>query len=260
MIVVETIKESLKLIKREKILLTISFGFSSAYVFFAKVFVFSSLGWFYSIFFVLYLVISEIVLVDVVKSLSLNGAISLDNVWLSLKKNVFRAFVFLVFYLFSFSISLVMLLFAGAMFLRQAIEKWEFPVVVTIALGLIFMYLLAYYFSVRFSVLCDTKIWKAISKTAKLYWRRFFDVFFFSFFISMLYLLIVGSVFFVSLLSNGLSRPIDFVEMISFNAVQLNTPLGILFSVLVTSISTVWISASITIYFRKLEELGEFDG
>lgn len=261
MIIVEAIKEALELIKREKILLAISFVFSSAYAFLLKVFDFSSLGWLYNILFILYLGASEIVLVDVVKSLSFNGEISLGNIWQSLKKNVFRAFVFLVFYLFSFSLSLIILSVLGMIFFRQSIdESLGISIAIMFALGLIFAYLLPYYFSVRFSVLRNAKIWKAISKTIKLYWRRLFDLFSFSFLIGMLHLLMLGSVFFISLFFlNDIPKPNGLFEIITFVSVQLNTPFWTLFSVLITSISTVWISASITIYFRKLEELGEFD-
>ena len=261
MIIVEAIKEALELIKREKILFAISFVFSSAYVFLIKMFDFSSLGWLYNILFILYLGTSEIVLVDVVKSLLLNGEISLSNIGKSLKENTFRAFVFLVFYLFSFSISLIILSFLGMIFLGQSIESWGISIAVMFALDLVFAYLLPYYFSVRFSVLYDIKIWKAISKTIKLYWRRLFDVFFFSFLIGLLHLLMLGCVFLISqFFSNDIPKPNGLFEIITFIAVQLNTPLGTLFSVLTTSVSTVWISSSITIYFRKLEELGEFDG
>ncbi len=259
MTVLGAIREAFELFKKNKILLGISFAFLTGNTLFIKAFVFLSLEWLSSFYFMLYLVISEIVLVAAVKSLLKADSINLDYIWQALKKNTFRGLVFLVLYLFLFSIFVVVLSFSGVIFFRKPVESWG--VITVFVLGFVFAYLLPYYFSVRFSVLFDTKTSQAILKTIKLYWGRLLDVFSLSFFVSMLNLLMLGSTLLVSLLvSSNQAKPIGIPQTLTFIGVQLNTPVGIVFSVILGTFFSLWISASITIYFEKLEEIGELDG
>ena len=204
------------------------------------------------------MVVCEVVLVDAVKLLSLGKKIDFKAIQGTLKKYGLRVLVFPLLYAFSFSIFLFIYLIWtwGNMSGKEPFGLFFYA---SIATALLFLYILPYYFSARFVMLQDTKMWKSIYETFKLYWGRILDTITLAFFVGIINLTALGLVVFLSF--NMLTLFGDSFEPnqgIAFYTTMLNSPVGTPLSLIATSFSTLWVSSSITIYFKKVEELGEF--
>ena len=256
MIAIKSIKEAFSLFIKNKTLWAISLALIVVYTLLSRFFNTLSLQWILSFLLYLYIAFLEVILIDAVKNLYSGEAINIKKIQASLKQYSLRVLVLPLVYILSFSAFSCVVMIWGSMSLKEPNGLRFF---LLLAVGILFLYLLPYYFSARFVVLRDAKVWTSIYETFKLYWGRIFDTIVLAFFIGIMNLGIMAINVFLSfslltLFGYSLAPSLS----ISFVGEMLNAPIGILITLFLAAFSILWSSSTITIYFKKVEALGEF--
>ena len=252
MIALKSIKEALGLFIKNKTLWTIAFVLATAYTLLARIGI--SFQWLSSLLLYLYLLFLNLTLINAVGNLYSEGNINIKRIQISFKRYFLRVLA-LPFVYVTFTFLFMCGALASAGMLTK--EPSEVSFYATIAVGFFFLYLLPYSFSARFIILRDLKIWNSVFETFKLYWGRVFDTIVLAFGIGIIYLgIMVINIYLPFTLLGYSSEQKLTIELIGE---ILNTPVGFILSLILGPFSTLWASSTLTVYFKKVEELGEFD-
>ncbi|MCP4142698.1 MAG: hypothetical protein GY755_20855 [Chloroflexi bacterium] len=256
MIAIGAIKEAFRLFIKNKTLWTISLVLISIYTLLARFFNAISMLWVLSFLLFLYLAFLEIILINAVNNSYHGESTNIKIIQVSIKKYGLRMLAIPLVYIFLFSMFLCVVIAWGSMSLEAPSELGFFLV---FAVGILFLYLLPYYFSSRFVVLENMKIWKSIYETFKLYWGRILETTVLAFFVGTMNAGIIAINMFLSFsLLTLFGHSLEPSWSISFVSEMLNAPIGTFITLILSAFSVLWSSSTITIYFKKLEELGEF--
>lgn len=258
MIAIKSIKEAFSLFIKNKTLWGISFvltivstlisRFSGNFVFFYF------LQWDIYLPTFLNMAISEVILISAV-GLFFQEEINLKNMQKVLQKYSLRVFVLSLLYF-------VFLLFISIPFLLLAIVVPElfndFIDIQILIFVTISLYLLPYFFATRFVVLHRKKIWRSVYSAFKLFWKRFIDSIVFILFLYVTEAVLAGLATFFAFSIFSSFGSFELTPSIKFFSQMLSTPISTVISMILSAFIVLWTSSSITIYFKKLEELGEF--
>ena len=252
MIAIKSIKEALGLFVKNKTLWTLAFILAIAYTLLTKIS--NPFQWLSSLLLYLYLLFLDLTLINAVGNLYSEGNINIERIQVSFKRYFLRVSALpFVYVSFTFLFMCVALVWAGML----PEEPNGISFYTTMVIGFFFLYLLPYSFSARFVILRDVKILKSIFETFKLYWGRVFDTIVLAFGIGIIYLGIMAINIYLPFTLLGYSSE-QKLTMQLIGEIS-NTPVGFILSLILTPFSTLWASSTLTVYFKKVEELGGFD-
>jgi hypothetical protein len=258
MIAIGAIKEAFRLSWKNKILQWLSFALLVVFFLLERALRITNVYLVEYLPEILYFIFGEIILIVAVQLSYSDKKIVAQNVQTALRKYSMKVFFLLITNIFFILIYSVVFIFVEILLGRE-ISKSNFIIITFLAFPLV--YLLPYYFSIRFIVLQNVTILSSIAKSLKLYLRRFFDTIIFSSFITLSSISAIGFTLFLSFgASSLLGHQIRPLENITSLIARPLSPFGIFLALIFLSFSALLGSSSVTIYFKKLDKLGEFDG
>ena len=257
MLAIGAIKQAVSLSLESKMLRWLSFALLFAYFFLDQVLDFFNIYLVEYLPAILYFVLGEIILITTVQLLSSNRKITVQDVQTALGKYGVKAFFLLIVSTVFVVVYVILFIFGEALFSKEVSES-TFTLITFLALS--FVFLLPYYFSLRLLVLRNVTIWYSVTHTIKLYFRRFLDTIILSSFMTLINLIAIGLTLLLALGASALlSHQIMPLGSFASLITRPLSPFGIFLACAFLSFSMLIGSSLVTIYFQKLEELGEFD-